>query len=173
MLCNYSAWQERWQLDNDTLLHTDAVVNIKYAQCHQCRTRLWSLLWISAAILTKLLLISIFVLFCSGARCSITVLPTKKVKASHPRIRVTFSPTMLWSRIQSAKTQRLGKDMGVISSTFPTIRSLCEKSAGSFVSWSAQVHVSSLKPLSSVSVKKNMDFFLQRSAHFDSEFRDF
>lgn len=134
MLCNYSAWQERWQLDNDTLLHTDAVVNIKYVQCHQCCTRLWSLLWISMPppvsfffFVTKLLLISIFVLLCSGARCSITVLPTKKVKASHPRIRVTFSPTMLWSRIQSAKTQRLGKDMGVISSTFPTIRSLCEK----------------------------------------------
>lgn len=67
---------------------------------------------------------------CSGVQCSVTVLPTKKVKASHPHKRVTFSPMLLWSQIQSKKKHRGWEEIRECFfsfSFFSTILSLCEK----------------------------------------------
>lgn len=93
-------------------------------------------------------LISIFLLFCSVVQCSITVLPTKKVKASHPLNRVTFQPHGALKSDSKHETHFLY--------SFKHLFSLWE-SAGSLlfmVSASSCFITETLSPLSSASVKK-------------------
>lgn len=71
------------------------------------------------------MLISIFLLFCSVVQRSITVSPTKKVKAAHPHTQQgDFQPHGALKSDSKHKTQRLGKDKGVISSILSTTFSL-------------------------------------------------
>lgn len=85
------------------------------------------------------MLISIFLLFCSVVQRSITVSPTKKVKAAHPHTQQgDFQPHGALKSDSKHKTQRLGKDKGVISSILSTTFSITK----------------TLSPLSSASVKK-------------------
>lgn len=65
----------------------------------------------------------------------------RKVKASRPHNRVTFSAMVLWSQIQSVKHGGWEK----IREWFPLTLSLCEKVQVSYSLWSAQVQHSFIR----------------------------
>lgn len=100
------------------------------------------------------------------------VLPTKKVKSFPPTQQGDFQNRVALKSDSKHKTQRLGKDKGVISPFFffLTILSLCERVFTLFVVSASSLFITKpLLPLSSARVK-NMDFYQQHSMRFDSAF---
>lgn len=67
---------------------------------------------------------NIFAMIIVGLVLNTSEVPTKKVKTSHPHNRVTFSPVLLWSQIQSLK-RRGWEQIRQRFSRFLTIHYLC------------------------------------------------
>lgn len=91
-----------------------------------------------------------FCIVLTGVQC-IAVLATKKGKASHPHNRVTFSPALLWSGIQSIKHRGWEKTREWFPLFFNHPFSF-RGSASSVSLWSAQVHFQSQTSLSHLPV---------------------
>lgn len=111
----------------------------------------------------------------SAAQVCSAVLPTKKVKASHPRNTATFSPMLLWSQIQSVKDRGWEKIRECVCLCV-RFHSLCGQCEFTF-----HHKKETLLPFSSASktqttpppqkkTQKRMDFYLRQNVWFQLRF---